>query len=129
MKRFVVLILACLACLMCGCSRYIEGPEKTEQGEIYDVCFVPEGHGSGMGFTSKGNMVFTDTYIPARYAVVFKCEHGKFVIDGDRGERIYKAFNKGDSVTIHYCEDLKVNADGTTTNAYDLHFLGVEKNK
>lgn len=115
--------------LFCGCVQRFNGPELTESGEVYDTCFVPKGHGSDLaiGFDMDGNYHVTpvDITIPARYAIVFKCKHGKFVIDGERAEGLYKQLSRGDSVTIRYCEKFEVR-DGHT-NAVDLHFIGADK--
>lgn len=69
-------------------------------------------------------MVFTSTSIPARYAVVFRCEHGKFIIDGSNGESLYKRFSAGDHVTVRYREVFEVDADKRVL--VDLDFLGAE---
>lgn len=113
------------AALLGGCVERVNGPELSEPGEVYDTCFVPQGHGSGssVGFTSDGALTSSSTSIevPARYAIVFRCQHGKFVIDGDRGKVLYNKLSKGDHVTIRYCEVLEVK-DGVTTPV-ELHFI------
>lgn len=103
----------------------------TEAGEIYDTCFVPQGHASdtAIGYnTGKGGGVTltpVNVDIPARYAVVFKCQHGKFVIEGEQGQALYKQFNRGDEVTIHYCEVFEIKEK--RTNVVGLHFLNATK--
>lgn len=125
-KLSVALALIALA----GCHDYqkFHGPELKEQGEVYETCFVPKGHGSdvAVGFSTSGNTTWTpiDIKIPARYAIVFKCQHGKFIIDGDRAEQLYKKLSKGDTVTIRYSEVFEV-LDGVT-NAVDLHFIDAD---
>lgn len=121
--------LIALAVAICwafsGCTQRKYGPELTESAEIYDTCFVPKGHGSdvAIGMTTKGSMTVTpiDINIPARFAVVFKCQHGKFVIDGQRGEALYERFSKGDKVTVKYCDVIEITKDGE--RAVDLHFI------
>ncbi len=116
-----------VAAICSACSKTTYGPTLEEAGEIYDTCFVPKGHGSdvaiGYNAGKGGGLTVTpvDITIPARYAVVFKCQHGKFVIDGERGMDVYKKFDKGDKVTIRYCEVFEVTKD--STNAVDLHFI------
>ena len=135
MKKNVCRIVALVAVvsvplLVLGCVERKNGPELTEQGEVYDTCFVPFGHGSttAVGYnTGKGGGVTItpiNMIIPERFAIVFRCQHGKFVIDGDRGRELYKKLSKGDLVTIRYCEELEV--DEGQTNAVDLHFLGAD---
>lgn len=122
-------IVVAIVAAASGCPRIVNGPELTEPGQVYDTCFVPAGHGQGMGLginsDSDGDLVITphsiSMDIPARYAVVFKCQHGKFVIDGRNGEQLFKRLNKGDDVLIRYCEVLEVRDH--STNAVDLHFI------
>lgn len=117
--------LAVLAILLSACDKREDGPDLSEAGEVYDTCFVPKGHGSGtgVGFSTSGEMVTSssDVSIPARFAIVFKCQHGKFVIDGDRGEALYKRLSKGDRVKITYYEEFSVDKHGTRTFV-DMHF-------
>jgi hypothetical protein len=131
MKIKLLLSLLLLAGICVGCRKESYGPELQESGEVYDLCFVPKGHGSdtAVGFNSEGHVTVTpiDIKIPPRFAVVFKCQHGKFVVDGERGQSLYNQLNKGDAVTIRYCEVLESN-DGKT-NAVDLRFIGVIVNK
>jgi hypothetical protein len=132
----LILMLMVIGLVGCGANREYGGL-LTEPGEVYDVAYVPSGHGSdvAVGFTSKGSTTITPVSItiPERYAVVFKCQHGKFVIDGERGESIYKRFNKGDLVTIQYCEVFEVTKERksgktvTVTNSVDLHFIDAVK--
>jgi len=123
MKYFIITLLV----LLCGCTKRVEGPAKSEYGEIYDTCFVPKGHGSGTGWSygKNGGPVTTQVDIPERYAVVFKCEHGKFVIDDDRAKSLYSRFSKGDKVKIIYCIVSEVTKE--STNAVDLHFIDAYK--
>ena len=118
-------ILLLLVLLLCSCDRRVNGPELTESGEIYDTCFVPKGHGTGWSYGKHGGPVDVD--IPAHYAVVFKCEHGKFVIEGDRGENLYNRFSRGDVVKIKYCIVYDVTDKGS--NAVDLHFIDAVKDE
>lgn len=116
-----------VALVLSGCRELKHGPELTEPAEIYDTCFTPAGHGQtsgGYGMTMKGKLAYQfpqSINIPATYAVVFKCQHGKFVIDGERGEMLYKRFSKGDAVTVKYCDVIEVY-DGME-RAIDLHFI------
>ena len=92
---------------------------------------MPKGHGSdvavGFSTSGKGGMTVTpiDVDIPERYAVVFKCRHGKFVIDGERGEACYKKLEKGDQVIVTYCEKFKVTKN--STNCIGLHFIDAKQ--
>ncbi len=124
MKLLNIILLVATA-VLAGCNPSVNGPELAEQGEVYETCFIPKGHGSGssVGISTDGALTTSSTSleIPARYAVVFKCSHGKFVIDGERGQYLYKKLSKGDRVNIRYCEVLK-NIKGQFTPV-DLHFI------
>jgi len=110
--------------LLCGCPK-ISYVNKSEKGTVYDICFVPAGHGIGRGFSfgKDGGPVFTDVDIPARYAVVFACQHGRWVIDGNRGEALYKKLTKGQHVLIQYQERIETDKEAGTTNLLGLHFI------
>lgn len=127
------LIIILVLLLLCGCAERRNGPELREEGLVQETCYVPAGHGRGTGlgynFVGKGGMTMVSTRIniPERYAVVFKCQHGAFAIDGDRGKALYAKLKKGDPVTIRYCEELVV--DGSVTNVADLHFIDADVKK
>ena len=129
----VILVLtAAIACFLAmGCERMEYGPELIESAVIYDTCFVPSGHGSDMavGYNAGkgGGLTFTpiDIDIPARYAIVFKCQHGKFVIEGDRAQEMYARLSKGDNVVVRYCE--KIIVDGSKRSVVGLHFIAADK--
>lgn len=129
MKTKLTLWALALACasILAGCREIKNGPELTEPAEIYDTCFTPAGHGQtsgGYGMTMKGKLAYhfpQSISIPAVYAVVFKCQHGKFVIDGERGKALYERFSKGDQVTVKYCD--KIEVDDGVERAIGLHFI------
>lgn len=110
---------------MAGCYRTEYSQPLTEPAEVYDVCFVPEGHGSGYAYGKNGGPV--SVTIPANYAVVFKCQHGKFVIDGSRGETLYNKLSRGDYVTVTYSEVFAVTKEAT--NLTGLHFIDANRVK
>ena len=100
MKRFFLILLLCLTA--CDDTTYSE--TMTEDAKVTDMPFVPEGHGSGEGWSTDGHMVFTENKIPARYAVVFECQHGRFVVQGDdaRHRALWQRLRVGMPVTITY---------------------------
>lgn len=120
-----------LFCGGCDMPQTQYSAELTESGTVHDTAFVPKGHGSdtAVGFnTGKGGGVTitpVSITIPERYAVIFKCEHGKFVIDGNTGKELYKRLERGDSVTIRYREVYRVTR--TETNLVDLDFVDATK--
>lgn len=82
----------------------------TEIGEVYESVFLPDGFShhlaSGFSFGQGGGTTLTpiNVNIPARYAVVFKWRHGKFVIDDDNAQSLYENLDRGDKVLISYRE-------------------------
>ncbi len=126
-------IIAIFTLIGCGDIDKIEyGPVLTEEGEIYETAYVPAGHGSdiavGYNTGDQGGLSITpiSVDIPERYAVVFKCQHGKFVIDGNKGEALYKRFEKGDRCTITYREIIRIGMkdyEEVSRTVYDLDFI------
>lgn len=115
--------------LLVGCYKIELGGELTEPAEVDDTIYMPANHGSGTGFDGKGRLTFTDVDIPAKYAVVFKCQHGKFSIEDSRGQELYKQLSRGDQVIIHYQEKFKVDTKAGTRELIGLHFVSAEKVK
>lgn len=85
----------------------------TEDAVVTETCFLPAQHGSGSTttITMNGDIGFgsTSINIPAQYAVVFQCQHGKFVI---KDEDIWKKLASGDKVRVEYKEVYLVYKDG-----------------
>lgn len=110
----------------CDITREEMGPLLTESARVVDLLYVPSGHGGGggVGFTTGGNAVFTsvDVDIPARYAIVFQCQHGRFVIENHYA--LWQKLKIGEDVTITYQEVFKVNDEGR--RLVDLHFVNAE---
>jgi hypothetical protein len=89
-----------------GCPKTEYGPQLTEPATVVDLPFVPSGHGTGVGLSTKGSMVVSSVDIPERYAIVFQCQHGRFVIE-DHPD-IWKRLRVGQAVTVHYREVIEV---------------------
>lgn len=100
-----------------------------EQVVVADVVYTPSRHGSGAGtgFDTNGDIQFTSTTIslPEKYAVVFKCKHGKFIVTG---KELWSRLVEGDSVTVLYREEYKVTKDHESKELVGYDFLNVEKN-
>lgn len=125
-----IVLICALGILLCaGCSKIVYSEPLSEPAEVYDVAYVPSGHGSDLavGVSSSGKMTVTpiSVDIPERYAVVFKCQHGKFVIDGERGKACYEALQRGDKVVVRY--SIKYEVTSNSTNAIGLHFWDATK--
>lgn len=103
MKRRVLLI-AVLAFTACLNERH-GGPIEYEAGTIAALSYMPSNHGSGVGyaFTGRGGgPTFTSVDIPEKWAVVFRCQHGSFVVDGPKAKELFGRFKQGDAVEIQY---------------------------
>ena len=114
------LIASVLAVALTACENYTYGPELSEPGTVSEVCYVPAGHGSGVTIpiSSGGGVGVTSVNIPARYATVFACQHGKFVIEG---LETWRGLVAGQRVKIIYREVF--DESGASV---DLDFLRAE---
>lgn len=130
MKVAMTAAVAALLATSC-CDTYQFNVPCTEEGEVYDTAFVPPQEGKGSSFNfSDGSFSSQDIHIDAAYSVVFKCQHGKFVIGGSRGEALYKKLYRGQKVTIDY--ETKWEASWTGEGSpkfknchYRTNFLGM----
>lgn len=121
MKKFIVAVMLALA----GCQEY--GPELREEATVVDLPFVPAGHGTGIGTSVSSNgklgTTVTSVHIPARYAVVFECQHGRFVVQGEEGVKpMWSRFKVGQPVWVMYREVF----DDPGGPVVDLDFLRAE---
>jgi hypothetical protein len=85
-----------------------------EDAKVVDVAYTPSRHGSGagpsFGMTSGGDVAMglsvTSVSIPKKYAVVFKCQHGKFIVEGEDEEhkKLWERLQEGEDVDVTYRE-------------------------
>lgn len=85
-----------------------------EDAVVSDVVYSPSRHGSGSGIGPTmdfdGNMglaiTSTNVRIPEKYAVVFECEHGKFISEGTdtRHKDLWNKLKEGMEVEVSYRE-------------------------
>jgi hypothetical protein len=143
----------------CGPSTEVRNEYKTlhEDAVVEDVIFIPSRHGSssGVGYdlTGEGGLSITSgsVSIPEKYAVVFKCKHGKFIVQAegyDAGTSndsleisvrdLWKKISKGDTVDVLYrelyeCTYKDTNNDGKleliSSHFIDYDFLDANKKK
>lgn len=124
-----VLTLAAAAVVLAGCAREKFGTVLHENAEVADVCFVPAGHGGqyGYGFeraTLRPVYSYENTDIPPAFAIVMKCAHGKFVVDGALAAWVAGHFKVGDKVTVQYREVL-VDTGTRGERAVAVQYVGV----
>lgn len=125
MKTTIVILAVAL---LSGCYKTEYGPLESEPGLVRDLVFVPSGHGTGVGvgMSSGGSGVVTSTSvdIPARYGIVFECEHGSFALDGSKYKELWSRLKVGQPVTINYRIEYRV-VDGARV-PHDLDFITAE---
>lgn len=115
MKRFGVLAFSFLLLAACdGFPRTEHSAEMRESAEVVDLIYMPDRHGSGSGPTigldGSVGIAITSVSIPEKYAVVFRCPHGKFVIQDDqkKAKEMWHRLRVGQQVTIYYRETYRV---------------------
>lgn len=106
MKTLTMLLIAMLAV---ACE---EKPRTLlhEEAVVEQSTFVPGQPcgGSGIGLDTDGSLSVHsfDCSTEDVYAVVFRCQHGKFVVrHGDRARETWEHVHAGDHVTNAYYED------------------------
>lgn len=119
-KLFLLASFAGLALNACTHKSEI----KTETGVVVEKQFSPsfDGKGSGMGYSTSGDLVVTNNNVhkAEQFVLVFKCEHNTlFTVDR---KELYLTLEKGDTVTIQYREVL--NSDNEVK---DLDFVTATK--
>lgn len=112
---------------LAGCQeeRIEYSPVLHEEAKVVDAIYIPSKHGSGMsvsmnlddGSISPG---ITSIDIKEKYAVIFKCQHGKFIIEGtdEPYKKLWEKMTAGEKVKISYKEKYysvydDTNNDGT----------------
>jgi len=108
--------LATVAVVVAGCQKIVTEKSDilTEPATVADLVYMPSRHGSASGPTigmtggelSVGVAV-TSVSIPEQYAVVFQCQHGKFVIQSKKAKDLWNRLTVGQKVTVSYREIYK----------------------
>lgn len=106
------------------------GPELQEAAEVVDLKYSQGQEGSGLatGFSTSGHMTVTPLSYGSGpvYSVVFKCAHGKFVVEGkeDHYRELWSKLEVGQQVTVKYREIVSTDINGQKKVERD--FLGAE---
>lgn len=111
-----VLLLVMSLMFMTGCMRWADETSAvmTEPAVVDDVVFAPSRHGSDVSPTINMNgkigFAITSVNVPEKYAVVFRCQHGKFIVEGTDAQhkRLWEKMVEGQSVTVSYREKYRV---------------------
>lgn len=130
-KRAWIILLALAAC---DSARTETSEELVEEAEVVQVIYQPSqtssSSGTSMDLDLKVKFHNHTITSPDKFAVVFKCQHGKFVIEdegkGSRAERLWKKLAQGDKVSIRYKEVNTTWPDGRR-ELQKYEFLDAEK--
>lgn len=122
MRNKLILIACTIGLTLSACTHKSE--IKTETGIVVEKQFSPsfDGKGTGMGYSTSGNLVVTNNNVhkAEQFVLVFKCEHNTlFTVDR---KELYLTLEKGDTITIQYREIL--NSDNEVK---DLDFVTATK--
>lgn len=120
-----ILALFLLLLLSCTETEFIS-ETMLEQAIVEDIIYSPGQHGSGSSIGIDTNLdiqiMSTDINTSPQYAIVFKCMHGRFVIQGESEQykKYWQSFNKGQTVTIEYKEIYNIENNRRTLLKYDF---------
>lgn len=118
-KRYAILLsIVLLTVVLAGCdykdSVQKRSSELAEPATVVDLVYTPSNHGSDVSpsvhMTEDGNLglglTFTEIHVPEKYAVVFQCQHGKFIIQDDqaKAKELWSRLKDGQKVTVRYNE-------------------------
>lgn len=111
MKRYLILAL-----LLVGCSHEEYSQNLTEPAIVLAMTYSPEQHGSGVGnsFSGKGiGLVVTSVDIDESYAIVFRCQHGTFVITDEKAKALFAHCRQNENVILTYREIYDIKRDSS----------------
>ncbi|MFA6466953.1 MAG: hypothetical protein WCV71_03770 [Patescibacteria group bacterium] len=119
-KLLVTSLMMLVMVSFTGCKRTVvqQSGELTESAVVDEVIFSPSSHGSSVGPTMSGDggigIAVTSVSIPEKYAVVFRCQHGKFVVQGtsQKYKELWERLIRGQAVTVYYKETYRVVYEG-----------------
>ena len=110
-----------------------------EEAVVSDAIYAPSQHGSStsIDWLGDGGVRTVSVNVPKKYAVVFECQHGKFIIEGSREkhEALWKKCIRGKKMNVSYKEISDViyedrNGDGkkepVEKRIVDYDFLNAE---
>lgn len=125
MKSSIIFLLI-VSALVFSCVETKTSEMLYEEAEVVDVIYTPSQHDSNvsMGFTTSGDVSLTPVSVdlPTTYAIVFRCSHGKFVIQGttDKYKQYWENFREGQIVTISYKEVYEISDNEARLVKYDF---------
>ncbi|MEK9173064.1 MAG: hypothetical protein AAB594_00640 [Patescibacteria group bacterium] len=111
-KGAVILVLLSLGLIACEETKTEKSTILSERAVVVERVFAPPQHslkivnpdfdfGFEPGITIGDGIRIKSSEVPAKHATVFRCEHGKFIIER---KSIYDRFDEGDTVVVTYQE-------------------------
>lgn len=107
-----------------GCKevRHTASDILHEDARVAETVYTPSRHGSGSGVGPtfdpvSGNVgvgiTSVSVRIPEKYAVVFQCDHGKFISEGtdQRHKALWEKLSEGQAVDVTYREQYREEWD------------------
>lgn len=123
MKKVFLFLL-----ILSACDKVYDSETMTEAAVVDDVVATPRTHGDSVGMSMKGTLVVGGVDTAARYAVVFVCQHERFMVQGGEDSKAFAFWSKakkGSKVKLTYTERYKID-DGKRIPA-GFHLLNVEE--
>lgn len=123
-----LLLSFCGLVALAGCYRLEQSAPMVEAGKVEQVLYNQSTEGTAVSshVDVNGNpgMSVTSYGSPAKYGVIFRCRHGRFVIQGsdERYKDLWGRFDVGQAVDIQYREVYQVDKEGRK-KLYQYDFL------
>lgn len=127
MKKIFFIVLV-FSILFTGCIEVKRESSEIlyEKATVADLVYTPSSHGSGISPTIDMNLdlgiSFTSVDVEERYAIVFQCQHGKFIIQNDQkqAKELWNRLKQGQEVTVSYKEEFETTYDDGKPTARKL---------
>ncbi|TSC81694.1 MAG: hypothetical protein G01um101420_891 [Parcubacteria group bacterium Gr01-1014_20] len=111
-KGSLILIFLSLGLIACEDTRIEKSAVLSEKAVVVERVFTPSQHslkfvnpnfdfGFEPGIQLSDNLSIKSSEVPEKHATVFRCSHGKFIIER---KSIYDRFDEGDTVVVTYQE-------------------------
>ena len=131
-KKLIPLVLLVFI-FGCDFPERVSSEMLTEDGTVVDTIHLAHHSDVNFGPTINMNgdlgMAMTSTSIPEQWGVVFRCQHGKFAIQGsrDKYKELWNRLDNGDKVIIKYKEVYNVWKESGKKEFVSLDFISADK--
>ena len=123
MKKFFPILLLLCVIVSCDLPKTEYSKELSEPAIVCETVYTPATHGDAFGPTislsGKIGFASVDVDTEETFAVVFKCQHGKFIV---KRRDIWKKVKDGDKVIVKYKEVYNI-VEGKTPVLVDYDFI------